>query len=317
LLNYFEMNKTEKNILKTLIFFDLLKKPLTDKEIWQNLWGIKTSFKNLKKSLRSLQKQSKVENRDELYFLKGKNQLIKVGQKKHRICQVFWQKAQKTSQFLQIIPFIKIIAVIGSLSLNNVTQKSDIDLMIFTDKKHLRLTRDLVIFLLSISGKLTRQKQQKSGQIGPDFFITPETCNLEFLIKKYNGFQQMYWIYLVANLTPIFEKAQVYEKYKAQNKWIKKFLPNYNWQIQNKKIKPKKSHFKNFLKWFFITKMGQILEKKLAQKQKERLHKFQQKSGKDLIINSDEQIIQFSDLEKKWQKFEQKFEKFLTNHNLI
>lgn len=308
------MKKIIQNVLKTLIFFDVLEKPLTKKEIWQYLLFLKVTEEEVQKTLSQLLFEAKIETKSGFYFLKGRKGLVDLRNKKEEISKKFQQEARQVLKPLKTIPFLKMVMITSSLSHQNAKATSDVDILVFGEKNHLRLVRDLVLWSLQSQGRLMRQRSDKL-KFSADFFVVPEKANFEFLLSKKESFTYYYWLYWVAFSIPIISSFKDQQIFQRQNSWLKKYLPNFIWPKFKKSEKSPKT--KKLLESFFMSPKGQKLEKLFASKQKIRLEKYIKKMGPELAINRDDLIMQFSHKEMKWQKLEKKFEKLLTKYRII
>ena len=63
-----------------------------------------------------------------------------------------WKKFSSTANFIPYVPYIRGVAVTGSVALNNATQKSDIDLLITTKNDRIWTTRFLITIISAILG---------------------------------------------------------------------------------------------------------------------------------------------------------------------
>jgi predicted nucleotidyltransferase len=300
------MTTLEKNIIKTLAFFDVLKKPLTKEELFEYLWESKINSKELGKTIDKLIKSKIIEESQGFYFLKGNKNLILERKKREKFSNKILIYAKKITRFLNFIPYLEMIAVVGSLSFNNSSKDSDIDLLIITDSIHLRLAGELVFLNLVLLRKKISEGKPKRLKFAPDFLMAQDATDLQSIIEKFAGFRKMYWIYWTALAKPIYVKNKVYQKFINKNKWVYNYLPNFQFKNDIKILNQKSSQ--RYLEDFFKTKFGKMLENKISKKQFLRIEKRRKKLGNKLTINSNKMIMRFSP-EEKWIKFEKEFEK--------
>lgn len=114
------------------------------------------------------------------------------------------------------------IAVTGSLAMENCSEDSDIDLLIITKKNSLWLTRILVYILLNASGQLLRKPRVKNER---DALCLNMWLDESDLIWRRND-RNIYTAHEMAQITPLFNKGKTYEKFINQNKWILDYWPN-------------------------------------------------------------------------------------------
>lgn len=156
------MIQIEQSIISTLIYYDLLDRPLTELEIYKYLFGLhqRVSFFVFQQTLKKLLADKTIKQGTSLYFLPGRANLILIREKRLKLAQVKWRKLKKLSRWLAFIPFLRMVAVTGSLTSYNTRQESDLDLLIVTESKRLWLTRTFITALTALLG--VRRHGQKT-----------------------------------------------------------------------------------------------------------------------------------------------------------
>jgi tetratricopeptide (TPR) repeat protein len=228
-------NNLEKSIFATLAYFDVFDYPLTLFEIWKWLYKFenwKLEIENLEPSgsLADIQKilessdvlKSLVSSQRGFYFLKGKDNLVELRQKRYNLAEKKFKKALRIARFFKFIPGIKMIAVCNSLAWSNAREGGDIDFFIITAKNKIWTTRFLAAGLLKLFG-LRPTKNNTQDKICLSFFVDEENLNLESIALEQPDAYLIYWI---TQLAPIYDRGGIYEKFLKANEWIKKYLPN-------------------------------------------------------------------------------------------
>ncbi len=128
-----------------------------------------------------------------------------------------------TSAFalLSFFPSIKLIALTGSLAMNNASPKDDIDLMIVTSAHSLWLSRLFILPLLRLFFN-TRLPQQTTSRnsLCPNLWL--DTLSLAVPLQK----RSLYTAHEVLQIKPLLNRDQTYEKFIRHNSWTKKYLFN-------------------------------------------------------------------------------------------
>ncbi|MFA5413745.1 MAG: nucleotidyltransferase domain-containing protein [Patescibacteria group bacterium] len=219
----------EKSILATIAYFDVFNYPLTVTEIWKWLYSKEESrdgsptigeiWKNLEnnQSLKSL-----VNSRRGFYFLKNRDDLVEIREARYVLAVKKIKRARRVVKFLKFIPGIKMIALCNSLAWTNAREESDIDFFIVTDKNKIWTARFWSAGFLQIFG-LRPSKKNTRDKICLSFFADYDSLNLESLATESPDIYLIYW---VAQLQPLFDRGGMYNKFWQANAWIKKFLPN-------------------------------------------------------------------------------------------
>jgi hypothetical protein len=200
----------DKEILKTIAFFDLFDYPLTRYELWQYL--------NVKCNLDDIP----FDNKNGFYFLPGRENIIAERMKRYNYSNEKIKIAKKIINIFKLIPYIKMIAVSNVIGAHNLREGSDIDLFIITSSKRIWLTRFFCAGLAKILN-LRPTPKNKKNKICLSFYISEDHLNISDL--KLNN-DDLYFNYWLVGLVPIINKDNIYEKFIEANGWIDKFLPN-------------------------------------------------------------------------------------------
>lgn len=217
-------NQLKKSIISTIVFFDIFNYPLTLEEVFYFLYLYKSDKKNdLRKIKKILKKDiiNSINSKNGFYFLKGREEIIKIREKRevNNIDKI--KRAKKISKIFSFIKSIKMIALVNFIPVKNTRKKSDIDLFIITKKDRIWITRFLCVIILKIL-KLQPTKKNKINKICLTFFITEDNLNLKKIAIK----NDIYFYYWLSNIYPIYTKGDIYSRFIKKNRWVKEFLPN-------------------------------------------------------------------------------------------
>jgi len=157
------MEGLEKDILATLCYGDIFNYPLKAGEIEKYLINLKSQISNgktkskiLKLTIERLIREGKVEKKGEYYFLKEREGIVELREKRRRWSEEKVEKAKKVANLLKLIPWVKLVGISGALAMENSDEDDDIDLFIITSSGRLWLTRFLVTVLVELVGQRRR-----------------------------------------------------------------------------------------------------------------------------------------------------------------
>jgi len=163
-----------------------------------------------------------VNYQDGYYFLRGRRGLIYKRALRSRISAKKMEIAKKTSRVLSLIPAVLMVAVTGSLAMDNAGDEGDIDLLIITRKNLLWTTRMLSYLALKVFGFDLR----KSGKnIQKDKLCLNMWMDETDLAWRKND-RNLYTAHEIAQVVPLMNKGATYEKFLRRNAWILKYWPN-------------------------------------------------------------------------------------------
>lgn len=136
------------------------------------------------------------------------------------------KKAKRIACFLSYFPPIRLIAVTGSLAMDNARVDDDLDIFIITRADTLWLTRFLVILFLKVMG--LRRPTSLPEHHSP--IVTDKVCdNLwldEAALALPKNKRNLYTAHEVLQAKPIFDRGGTYAKFILANSWTKKYLAN-------------------------------------------------------------------------------------------
>ena len=228
----FNLNYLELFILNTIIYFDLFDYPLTLGEIYNFLFtggmeGASFSLAEITECLQTSVKLKKViATQRGFYFLKGRENNIQTRLDRYVLAQNKFKIVNRAIKIFKYLPFVKLIAVCNNLALSNAKKESDLDLFIITSQKRIWLVRFCTILIITILG-LRPPKEKAQDKLCLSFFTTED--NLDLAKIKITA-EDVYLVFWLGTLRPVYERQNFYAKLMAANLWLKKYLPN--WQEQ-------------------------------------------------------------------------------------
>jgi len=228
------LSEIKENILATLAYFDMFNYPLTRAETYLFL-NQKCSFDVFDDGLKSLLANGTIHQFDRFYTLKNDHQVAVRRTAGNKKAEELIKIAKRVGNMLIRFPFVRGIAISGSLSKNFADETSDIDLFIITAKNRLWIARTLMHCLKKMTFLVNRQHY--------------------FCMNYYVDEQQMeiaeknvYTAIEIGTLIPL-EGDLVFEKFYADNAWTRDFLPNKTMRVAS--AKPVKARFgKTFFEGF-------------------------------------------------------------------
>lgn len=231
------------SILKPIIYFSLFKHPLTEEEIYL--------FSDIKdKEVFSIELYKLLELgiiiKIDDYFIVDKNpNNIKRRIKGNFEAEKIMPKVKKVAKFISKFPFIKGIAVSGSLSKGYYDTNSDFDFFVITKTKRVWFSR----MLLAIYKRVFLNNSHKEFCI--NYFISTETLEIE----DKNRFTATE----IATIIPLFG-LDVFKKFYKTNRWVKKYFPNLVLKDRISETEEiKKSLFVNIIEFIFDNPIGTLI----------------------------------------------------------
>lgn len=238
------MNQAKENILATLAYFDIFKYPLTSGEIYLFLKN-KYHKADFELALRYLVAHQSVFQFGNFYSLKNDYNLVVRRYNGNQKAAELIKVAHKIGDWLIRFPYVRGIAISGSLSKNYADENSDIDLFIITAKNRLWIARTLMHAFKKLTFLVNKQ----------DYFCMNYYIDEgELEIKE----KTIYTAIEVVTLIPL-QGDTVIEQFYAANSWTRAYLPNKIMRISSAKpLKP--SIFKTIFEKLFNNFLGDAID---------------------------------------------------------
>ena len=205
------MSDIKKNILAALAYFDLFNYPLTMEEVFLNLPS-KCDQQEFEFALRCLVTDRVVYHFGKFYTLKNDYFLIERRINGNAKAEEMIAVAKKVGDFLIRFPYVRGIAISGSLSKNFADETSDVDLFIITAKNRLWIARTIMHCFKKLTFLVNKHQY---------FCMNYYIDELELQIREKN----IYTAIEIATLIPLHGDT-VFEQFYIENAWTREYLPN-------------------------------------------------------------------------------------------
>ncbi|VAW33003.1 hypothetical protein MNBD_CHLOROFLEXI01-279 [hydrothermal vent metagenome] len=205
------LTQLEQAIWRTVAYVDLFDYPLTAVEIHRYLEGVQATQTDVAKSLaESPALLANLSQAGGYFFLPERARVVQIRQSRQKRAQTVWPQAIRYGRFIAQLPFVRMVAVTGSLAMNNVTDDADIDYFIVTENGRLWLSRAFIIGLVRLAA-------WQGLTLCPNYFVTESALTLPE--------RNIYTAREIVQMAPLFGQA-VYQQFRQQNGWTNQFLPN-------------------------------------------------------------------------------------------
>lgn len=235
------------DILATLSYFDIFDYPVTQTEILQFLGNIHPQ-EDVLEGIHFLLKENWIYRLDEFYSLQENFSLATRRRQGNNHARKMLKTAERIAGFLSSFPFVKGVAVSGSLSKNFADEKSDIDFFIITATNKLWLARTF----MHIFKKLTFLVR-KQHLFCMNYYIDESRMQ----IKEKN----IYTATEVVTLLPL-RGIKAFDEFYSRNKWSRNFLPNHTMKVSYVK-EAKSSILKKVIEFLLSNSFGNFLDRML------------------------------------------------------
>ncbi len=233
-----------REILATLLYFDLFKHPLTAKEILQyNRLNVQKS--EIDASLKQLLELGIVYKINQFYMLSNNLSHVERRLKANEKANQKLKTAQKFTHIISRFPFVLAIFLSGSISKGVMYPDSDIDYFIITKKGRLWVTK----LLLTFFKKIILLNSYRNFCI--NYFITENALEIE----EKNHFTATE----IVTIVPVYG-YDLYRNFMKHNNWVEAYYPNFPYRDRDNIIRYKNSIFKKMMQFLFDNKIGSTID---------------------------------------------------------
>ncbi|GAB4580080.1 MAG: hypothetical protein Fur0022_28190 [Anaerolineales bacterium] len=197
-------------ILQTLAYSDIFDYPLTAAEIHRYLIGVSASLASVQKTLTNQFFGGQVVQTGVYFTLPGREGLAEIRVRRTAQSARLWPRAVQYGQRLAGFPFVRMVALTGTLAVNNVEHNADVDYFIITEPGRLWFCRALIVGQVRLAAR--------SGiTLCPNFFLAESALALPD-----------HTLYVAREITQMIPLSglEVYQRLREANRWVEEFLPN-------------------------------------------------------------------------------------------
>lgn len=239
------MEELKAEVIKTLLYFDIFSFPLTMEEI--HLYcGKKANHLAISAALIDLMLEAKLYKVEDYYLVRYRPDWIEQRKANHRRSIKKMKIAKRNAGLINAFPFVRGVAISGSLSKYAADEKADIDYFIIAHAQRLWICRSFLHLFKKVTYLFGMQH---------DFCMNFFLDQSELELKDKN----LYTAIEGATIVPIYGVA-AHQAFFEQNNWILKYFPNLNWSEKIKTILvPKKYYIKKALETLLGGKFGNYI----------------------------------------------------------
>lgn len=262
------------DILRILLYFDIFHYPLHRNEIKQYL-AEPASEEQLDNWLQDMLSAKEIFLYNGFYSVQDNHLLSLRRQKGNERAEKLLVKGQRIGRFLYQFPFVRGVAISGSLSKNYADEKADIDFFIVTKANRLWLARTFLHIWKKFSFLTGSQHFYCMN-----YFVDEESL----LLDEKNIFTAIE----IKTLLPISGSESLHQ-FQTVNEWTGSWLPGFPERLQTKADR-KDNFFKRTVEWCWKSGWGNSLDQflyKLTRKRWDNKAKKGKKNIKGLPMDLD------------------------------
>jgi hypothetical protein len=201
------LNALSQAILQTVAYSDIFDYPLTAPEIHRYLTGVRTSLEEVQEVLENDDFLTQI---DPYFNLPGREEIVDIRKQREARSQKLMPIALKYGRILGSLPFVRMVALTGSLAVLNVSKNLDFDYMLVAAKGRVWTARAFALLL-------NRFARLFGHTLCPNLILSESA--LEWQLHDLYSARELHQMIPVTGL-------DVYQRLMEVNKWAEEFLPN-------------------------------------------------------------------------------------------
>ncbi len=215
----------QKAVLTTVIYYDALEYPVTEFEAWKHLLtpGGEGDFPSVSlfaviRSLQELEKIGRIAYKQGFFILLGKEFLVekRIQQEKEAVQKL--KRASRLIRFCSFIPYVRMIAITGSLSMKQGDKQSDWDFLVIMKGGAIWTGRFLLTLWLECIGK---RRHGKSIEDKACLNCYLADTHLEVPLRDLFSSHEYRFLY------PVVGK-NTFRSFELTNRWIGRYRPHFS-----------------------------------------------------------------------------------------
>ncbi len=197
-------------IRATVAYADVFGFPLDRIEVHRDLIGLSASSADVDCAIDALLEAHVLVSDGPFVGLPGRSGFAALRCERQQNAARLWPLAWRYGRLIGVIPFVRMVAITGSLAADNPDAAADLDYLIVTAPGRLWTARALTIGLVRLARRAGRR-------VCPNYLLSTRALALEH--------DDLYTAHELVQAVPI-TGAEIYTRLRLANRWLDRWLPN-------------------------------------------------------------------------------------------
>jgi hypothetical protein len=145
------------------------------------------------------------------FTLPGRESIVDIRRQRSTVASQVWHQAVQYGMYIASLPFVRMVAVTGALTMDNVEPGDDIDFMIVTEPGRVWLCRAMII------GLVVKPAARRGIEICPNYLLSERALVM--------WERNLFTAHEIVQMVPVVGWS-VYRRLCQLNAWASLFLPN-------------------------------------------------------------------------------------------
>lgn len=207
------LSPLETAVWRTIVYADVFDYPLTLAEIHFFLEGVAAPPVAVEQVLQNGRLlPDHLAHHPPYYTLPGREAIRQTRRRREALSQALWPVAVRYGRLIASLPFVRLVAVTGSLAVNNVDERlgADIDYLVVTQNGRVWLSRAFIITIVRLAA-------WRGYTLCPNYILAESALTFPD--------QNIYTAHELLQMAPLYG-LDVYHQIRRLNGWAARFMPN-------------------------------------------------------------------------------------------
>jgi len=204
------LSASQRAIFRVVAYGDVFDFPMTPEEI-QRALPVQASLSDVAAALTDCTRSGLLSTAEPYYVLAGREALVATRDRRAIASSSLMRRADRYGSLIARLPFVRMVAVTGSLAAANAEADDDIDYLIVTAKGRLWLARGLTIFVVRLA-------KLRGLTLCPNYMLSETALALDE--------RDAYTARELAQMR-LVSGRDVYLRMLAENGWCTELIPNW------------------------------------------------------------------------------------------
>lgn len=206
------LSALQRAILLTVLYADLFDFAMTEDELYRRLIGAASGRRRFAQALASLAGTYLTASGGYVVWT-GREALVALRRRRRQLAPARWAAARRYARWLRRVPFVRMVAVSGSLAVDNAAEQSDVDLFCVTAEGRLWVAR---LFLVALSRTTRMLPRAFPLYLCPNYVLAADALGLDD--------RNLFTAHEVVQAVPLWG-APVHDAFLRANAWTRALLP--------------------------------------------------------------------------------------------
>lgn len=197
-------------VLRALAYSDIFDYAPDRADLYRALETPGISHPHFEQALADMQAEGAIITDGERCLLAGREALSAIWRRRQQYSAQKWQSARRYTSLIRCLPFIRMVAVTGTLAAQSTEADDDIDLFLITTPGRVWLARALTILIVRLAARF-------EVTLCPNYLIGADALELPE--------RNLYAARELVQMQPLYGAAW-YHQFRTSNRWTLAYLPN-------------------------------------------------------------------------------------------